>query len=46
MRFEFGEITNNMALTKRKAINVLAKRHGLPPNRVYEILEESKKSGQ
>ena len=42
---EFGEITKIKGMTRRKAINVLARRHGLTPNRVYEILEESKKSG-
>lgn len=44
MRAEFGEITKHTGMTRRKAINVLARRHGLTPNRVYEILEESKKS--
>jgi 16S rRNA (cytidine1402-2'-O)-methyltransferase len=42
---EFGVMTNTKELTRRKAINVLAKRHGLAPNRVYEILEVAKKSG-
>ena len=42
---EFGVITKTKGMTRRKAINVLARRHGLTPNRVYEILEESKKSG-
>jgi len=37
-------MTNNTNLTRRKAINVLARRHGLAPNRVYEILEAAKKS--
>jgi len=41
---EFGVMTNNTNLTRRKAINVLARRHGLAPNRVYEILEAAKKS--
>ena len=41
---EFGEITKTKGMTRRKAINVLARRYGLTPNRVYEILEESKKS--
>ena len=39
---EFGEITKTKGMTRRKAINVLARRYGLTPNRVYEILEESK----
>jgi 16S rRNA (cytidine1402-2'-O)-methyltransferase len=42
---EFGETTKISGMTKRKAMNVIARRHGLTPNRVYEILEESKKSG-
>jgi len=45
MLAELGEITENDHLPRRKAINVLARRHGLAPNRVYEILEEAKKSG-
>jgi 16S rRNA (cytidine1402-2'-O)-methyltransferase len=45
MRVEFGETTKITGMTRRKAINVIARRHGLTPNRVYEILEESKKSG-
>jgi len=42
---EFGQTTNITGMTKRKAITVLARRHGLTPNRVYEILEAAKKSG-
>ena len=42
---EFGEITIIAGITKRKAINILARKHGIAPNRVYEILEEAKKSG-
>jgi 16S rRNA (cytidine1402-2'-O)-methyltransferase len=42
---EFGVMTNTSGVTRRKAINVLARRHGLAPNRVYEILEVAKKSG-
>jgi 16S rRNA (cytidine1402-2'-O)-methyltransferase len=42
---ELSQITNSMQLTKRKAINVLARRRGLPPNQVYEIIEAAKKSG-
>ena len=41
---EFGAITKLPGMTKRKAINVIARRFGLTPNRVYAILEESKKS--
>jgi 16S rRNA (cytidine1402-2'-O)-methyltransferase len=42
---EFGVMTNIDGMTRRKAINVLARRRGLAPNRVYEILEAAKKSG-
>jgi 16S rRNA (cytidine1402-2'-O)-methyltransferase len=42
---EFGEITKMIGMTRRKAINVIARRHGLAPNKVYEILEAAKKSG-
>ena len=42
---EFCHLPNIGGVTRRKAINILAKRHGLPPNRVYEILEAAKKSG-
>ena len=42
---DFGEMTILTGVTKRKAINMLARKHGIAPNRVYEILEASKKSG-
>jgi 16S rRNA (cytidine1402-2'-O)-methyltransferase len=42
---EFGETTKLPGMTKRKAINVIARRHGLAPNTVYEMLESAKKSG-
>jgi 16S rRNA (cytidine1402-2'-O)-methyltransferase len=41
----FGETTKLPGMTRRKAINVVARKHGLTPNRVYEILEDRKKSG-
>jgi len=41
---EFGETTKLPGMTKRKAINVIARRHGLAPNMVYEMLESAKKS--
>jgi 16S rRNA (cytidine1402-2'-O)-methyltransferase len=41
---EFGVLTKTKGVTKRKAINVLAKKYGLPPNKVYEMLEAAKKS--
>jgi 16S rRNA (cytidine1402-2'-O)-methyltransferase len=42
---EFGVMTNIGTLTRRKAINSLARKHGLAPNVVYEMLESAKKSG-
>jgi 16S rRNA (cytidine1402-2'-O)-methyltransferase len=42
---EFGELTENGLSTKRKAINILARRHGIPPNQIYAMIEASKKSG-
>ncbi len=41
---DIGETTLITGMTKRKAINVVAKKHGIPPNRVYEIVEAGKKS--
>jgi 16S rRNA (cytidine1402-2'-O)-methyltransferase len=42
---EFGVMTNTTAVTRRKAISNLARKHGLAPNVVYEMLESAKKSG-
>jgi 16S rRNA (cytidine1402-2'-O)-methyltransferase len=42
---EFGVMTNTNAMTRRKAIAGLARKHGLAPNVVYEMLEANKKSG-
>jgi len=42
---EFGVMTKVDSTTKRMAINSLGKRHGLAPNRIYEMLEAAKKSG-
>ena len=41
---EFGEMTSSAGITRRKAINVVARRHGIAPNEVYAILEAAKKS--
>jgi 16S rRNA (cytidine1402-2'-O)-methyltransferase len=43
---EFGEMTVSKQLSRRKAVNVLARRHGMPPNEVYKALEGVKKSGE
>jgi 16S rRNA (cytidine1402-2'-O)-methyltransferase len=43
LAIQFGEITESEGLTKRKAINVLARRHGRSPNEVYKAVERGKK---
>jgi 16S rRNA (cytidine1402-2'-O)-methyltransferase len=42
---ELGEMTVTKGMTKRKAINAVARRHGMAPNEIYELAEEAKKSG-
>jgi 16S rRNA (cytidine1402-2'-O)-methyltransferase len=42
---EFGEMTSAGGSTKRRAVSALARKHGLPPNEVYRVLEDAKKSG-
>ena len=46
LAIEFGRMTINKLSTKRQAIGVLARRHGLTPNEIYEALEAAKKSGK
>lgn len=41
---EFGVLTKFNGNTRRRALGILAKRHGLAPNRVYEMIEANKKS--
>ena len=43
---ELGEMTIVSGSTKRKAVNALARKHGMPPNEVYRALETAKKSGE
>jgi len=43
---EFGEMTVVPGITRRKAVALLARRHGLAANSVYEALEAAKKSGK
>jgi len=43
---EIGEMTTNGQTTKRKAINIVARKHGLAPNEVYKALESAKKCGK
>jgi 16S rRNA (cytidine1402-2'-O)-methyltransferase len=41
---EFGQMTANHSVSRRRAISMLARKHGLTPNSVYEALEDAKKS--
>jgi 16S rRNA (cytidine1402-2'-O)-methyltransferase len=43
LAIQFGEITESGGLTRRKAINVLARRHGRSPNEVYKAIERGRK---
>ena len=43
---EIGVMTGNIGVTKRKAINIVARKHGLAPNEVYKALEAARKSGK
>ncbi|MSO57379.1 MAG: 16S rRNA (cytidine(1402)-2'-O)-methyltransferase [Acidobacteria bacterium] len=43
MLLEIGEVTKQSSVSKRKAINVVAKRHNLRPNEVYSLIEKTKK---
>jgi 16S rRNA (cytidine1402-2'-O)-methyltransferase len=45
MAAELGEMTLLSGVTKRKAINMLARKYGIAPNKVYTILETVRKSG-
>jgi 16S rRNA (cytidine1402-2'-O)-methyltransferase len=41
---EFGEMTATPGVSRRRAVALLARKHGLAPNSVYEALEAAKKS--
>jgi hypothetical protein len=41
---EYGELTKHKTITRRKAIGLISKRRGVPPNKIYEMLEAAKKS--
>ena len=43
---EFGEMRTAPGISKRRAISMLARKHGLTPNSVYEAIEEAKKSAK
>jgi 16S rRNA (cytidine1402-2'-O)-methyltransferase len=40
---EFGQMTTITRVSKRRAVSMLARKHGLAPNAVYEAIEEAKK---
>jgi 16S rRNA (cytidine1402-2'-O)-methyltransferase len=40
---EIGQLTDSPAMTRREAIRVLAKRHGLSNKQVFNLVEEAKK---
>jgi 16S rRNA (cytidine1402-2'-O)-methyltransferase len=41
---EFGLMTDTEGVTRRRAVQLLARRHGMMPNEVYKALESAKKS--
>lgn len=43
LAIQLGEITESTGLTKRKAINILARRHGRSPNDMYKAVERGRK---
>ena len=43
---ELVHITENERVSRRKALNILARRHGLTPNEVYSAIESAKKSAK
>jgi N6-adenosine-specific RNA methylase IME4 len=42
LALELGQITAIEGTTRRRAINILARRHSMKPNEVYELLEKAK----
>jgi hypothetical protein len=43
MLSEFGEMTEQLRLPRRKAINALARKYQRSPNEVYDAIEKAKK---
>ena len=43
---EFGSMTNDSGLTRRKAIALIARRHGIGANEIYAAIEQAKKIGR
>jgi 16S rRNA (cytidine1402-2'-O)-methyltransferase len=46
MADELGRITEQMKISRRKAIQLLARQHGMKPNDVYAAVERAKKLGE
>jgi 16S rRNA C1402 (ribose-2'-O) methylase RsmI len=42
LALELAHITNAAGISRRKAINILAKRYSLHPNEVYDAIEKAK----
>ena len=45
MAIEFGELTESKGFSRRRAAAEVARRHGLPTNTIYSMMESLKKSG-
>jgi len=46
LAIEFGRMTEQLKISRRKAIQSLARRHGRKPNDVYEAVERAKQLGK
>lgn len=46
LALEFGQLTDSRRMTKRQAIQGLARKHGRRPNDVYEAVERAKRLGK
>ncbi|MEO6237513.1 MAG: 16S rRNA (cytidine(1402)-2'-O)-methyltransferase [Vicinamibacterales bacterium] len=46
LRRQFGELTNNNALSRRQALKLLAERHGLAVNELYKSFQDDDRNGQ
>ena len=46
LALEFGRLTDSRQVTKRQAIQSLARKHGRRPNDVYEAVERAKRLGK
>jgi 16S rRNA (cytidine1402-2'-O)-methyltransferase len=46
LRHEFGELTDNLGVTRRQALKVLAERHGMAVNDLYRLLGRQSEDSQ